>query len=83
MDLRPQAGPRVTVLAQLIALVRALPLELLDRLERWARALHGPYDVLGDGSVAICRYCDVEWPCSAFTELDDSIRARAAAEVVR
>ena len=43
------------------------------RMLRAARSMHNPYDVMGDQSVAICRLCNVEWPCDEFVRLDEAL----------
>jgi hypothetical protein len=43
------------------------------RLTMWARSQHGPWDVHGDGSEAVCRQCMKPWPCDEFIKLDRRI----------
>ena len=51
--------------------IRRIP----DRVTRWARDQHQPVDVLGDGTLAICRACNVEWPCDEYVRLDAQVHS--------
>jgi hypothetical protein len=50
--------------------------DVLDAVDRYVQRVHGPYDVLGDQSVAICWHCEVEWPCQEFLAAQDRMDTR-------
>jgi short subunit dehydrogenase-like uncharacterized protein len=53
---------------QLWQLLTTLPALLLDAIDRYVQRQHGPYDLYGDGLVAVCRLCGVDWPCDEFVD---------------
>ncbi len=44
---------------------------LPERVHAWAVRQHSPWDIAGDGSVAWCRICNVEWPCPEYARLTE------------
>jgi hypothetical protein len=61
---------------QLRQLLPTVPSRLLDVIDGWVARLHGPHDLHGDGSVAICWLCDVEWPCESAGEAIERMAER-------
>lgn len=56
--------------------IKAFPGLAADAIDRWVLRQHAPYDIYDDGSTAICKHCDVAWPCDTFVEVSDRLRAR-------
>lgn len=64
---RRPGGPGLLALAS--SALRALPGELVRRLDAWALRQHAPVDIIGD---AWCETCRRPWPCAEYVRLTES-----------
>lgn len=58
--------------------VVGLPREIADVMDRSILRIHGPFDIAGDGSVAVCRTCRKHppYPCEHAVKALDRIDRR-------